>query len=149
MAYRLVMPAIGIGTLAAATILSAAFGSAGGPVTTAAPGVVTQTPAPAPAASPGVAAPAATQMTVRDPNEVVLHTTAGMKIYQTYNPADRSFSAMVDTRGGRAPLRNGSYRLSNGGAIKVANGKIVWDAFGIVRRINAGTETYHPGTNNG
>ena len=33
---------------------------------------------------------------------------------------------------------DGAYQLTNGGAIRVRGGKVVWDAFGAVKRLKAG-----------
>lgn len=34
---------------------------------------------------------------------------------------------------------DGNYKLTNGGAIRVRGGKVVWDAFGAVQRLKAGS----------
>src|SRR5947207_181689 len=37
-----------------------------------------------------------------------------------------------------ADVADGTYKLTNGGAIRVRGGKIVWDAFGAVKRLKTG-----------
>jgi hypothetical protein len=58
-----------------------------------------------------------------------LTTSDGTRFVQTYD--GRNFHA----RG----LRDGTHRLTNGGAIRVRGGIIVWDAFGVVARSKRGT----------
>jgi hypothetical protein len=36
----------------------------------------------------------------------------------------------------KTPLADGTYKLNNGGAIRVRGGAIVWDAFGVIDRLN-------------
>ena len=38
----------------------------------------------------------------------------------------------------RADVADGEYKLTNGGAIRVKGGKVVWDAFGAVERLKKG-----------
>ena len=38
----------------------------------------------------------------------------------------------------RADVADGTYKLTNGGAIRVRGGKVVWDAFGAVQRRKTG-----------
>jgi hypothetical protein len=41
------------------------------------------------------------------------------------------------TANGR-PLRDGVYKIVGGGSIRVKNGIIVWDAFGVISKLSAG-----------
>src|SRR5262249_19451246 len=52
-----------------------------------------------------------------------LQTTTGLAIY-----------AVPDGSGYRTSAANGTYRLTNGGAIRVSGGRITWDAFGAISR---------------
>ncbi len=64
-----------------------------------------------------------------------LTTTKGTEI--TYTIQGRTVRATVEVNGASRPLANGDYGLTNGGAIKVKNGVIIWDAFGALRRLKA------------
>ena len=50
-----------------------------------------------------------------------------------------AFNAVFDRNSNsfKAPLADGTYQLNNGGAIRVRGGVIVWDAFGVIDRLNA------------
>src|SRR5437764_376364 len=61
-----------------------------------------------------------------------LTMTNGTKILQTFD--GRTFHALVPGPRGNTPLKDGEYKLTNGGAIKVQGGRIVWDAFGVVEK---------------
>ncbi|MBV9993714.1 MAG: hypothetical protein JO127_00745 [Caulobacteraceae bacterium] len=77
-------------------------------------------------------------------------TTAGLAVNVAYEPQTRALYAFTTARGGRpAPLADGTYRLTNGGAIRVQEGRIVWDAFGVVDKLAKGAPVQHPGNNNG
>ena len=39
----------------------------------------------------------------------------------------------------KADMADGTYKLANNGAIRVRGGKVLWDAFGTVRRLRAGS----------
>jgi hypothetical protein len=58
-----------------------------------------------------------------------LASVDGQAITQTFD--GKSFHA----RGSGGPLKDGDYKLANGGAIKVRGGIIVWDAFGVVAKL--------------
>ena len=75
-----------------------------------------------------------------------LVTTTGSRVTSIYNARDKVFSALVTQNGRQVPMRDGTYRLTNGGAIRVRNGIIVWDAFGVIDAVNKGM---HPGTDKG
>ena len=60
----------------------------------------------------------------------ILTTTAGVKLQQTYD--GRTISVRIV--GSNARPADGTYNLTNGGAIKVQGGHVVWDAFGVVER---------------
>ena len=61
-----------------------------------------------------------------------LTTREGTKVLQTFD--GRHFHALVPSPRGNVPLKDGEYKLTNGGAIKVRGGRIVWDAFGVVEK---------------
>src|SRR2546426_736232 len=46
--------------------------------------------------------------------------------------------AFINTPQGRVLLADGQYKLANGGAIRVKDGRVVWDQFGIVEKFNQG-----------
>jgi hypothetical protein len=50
-----------------------------------------------------------------------------------------AFNAVFDRNSStfKAPLADGTHKLNNGGAIRVRGGVIVWDAFGVIDRLNA------------
>lgn len=85
-----------------------------------------------------------------DPTHGTLTTVSGMPIDVTYTKADRTLTAFTRLRDGRRiPLADGVYALSNGGAIRVRGGRIVWDAFGVVDKLNRGVPVNQPGDNGG
>lgn len=47
-------------------------------------------------------------------------------------------SAKAFAGNGRTPLKDGTYKLTNGGTIKVRGGKVVWDAFGAIEKMKRG-----------
>ena len=65
-------------------------------------------------------------------------------------PANASGEHTVTTLGGKkivitaertvftANVPDGTYKLSNGGEIRVKSGRVVWDGFGAVNRLKAG-----------
>ena len=57
----------------------------------------------------------------------VLLTTNGIKVHQTgdYHALEYGTNTL---------LKDGRYKLTNGGEILVNGGRIVWDAFGVVQR---------------
>jgi len=57
-----------------------------------------------------------------------LATTDGTAITQSFD--GKNFHA----RGVGGPIKDGDYKLTNGGAIRVRGGVIVWDAFGVVQK---------------
>lgn len=61
-----------------------------------------------------------------------LTTSTGTKVLQTFD--GKSFHALVRGPRGNVPLKDGEYKLTNGGAIRVKGGRIVWDAFGVVEK---------------
>jgi hypothetical protein len=74
----------------------------------------------------------------------------GPRLDVAYEAQTHALYAFTRDREGRpTPLADGQYRLTNGGAIRVANGRIVWDAFGVVDRLDRGEQIAHPGDNNG
>lgn len=76
-------------------------------------------------------------------------TTVGTKIRMSYEPGSRRFYAWVQRGKLMVPAADGTYKLTNGGAIRVKAGEIVWDAFGVVEKVNAGIPGAHPGTDKG
>ena len=74
---------------------------------------------------------------VRSANTPVLAAVDGTKIYQIFDRRRRSVLVFSD-EAHRLPLRDGSYRLRNGGAIRVEHGEIVWDAYGVIAKLRAG-----------
>jgi hypothetical protein len=44
----------------------------------------------------------------------------------------------VEGKSYTANVADGTYKLTNGGAIRVRGGKVVWDAFGVVKRLKTG-----------
>ena len=49
-----------------------------------------------------------------------------------------TFNAVFDrnTSSFKVDLQDGIYKTTNGGAIRVKGGVIVWDAFGVIERLN-------------
>ena len=47
----------------------------------------------------------------------------------------------VNAKGFKVDLKNGTYKLDNGGAIRVRGGVVVWDAFGVVEKIKSQGKT--------
>jgi hypothetical protein len=76
----------------------------------------------------------------------ILVTTTGTRVTSFYNASGKVFSALTTQNGRQVPLHDGTYRLTNGGAIRVINGIIVWDAFGVIDQLNKGM---HPGVDKG
>lgn len=77
-------------------------------------------------------------------------TTSGEQIAVICAARGRALYAYVSRRGMRQPLADGAYNLTNGGAIRVSGaGHIVWDAFGVVDRLNRGIPVAAPGTDTG
>jgi hypothetical protein len=79
------------------------------------------------------------------PDELLV-TTMGVRITAVHIPERRVTAAFVMMNGQRTSMPDGSYRLTNGGAIRVSRGIIVWDAFGVAEALQKGLI---PGTNNG
>jgi hypothetical protein len=50
----------------------------------------------------------------------------------------KTIQVKVEGRSYTANLADGNYKLTNGGAIRVRGGKVVWDAFGAVKRLKTG-----------
>jgi len=50
----------------------------------------------------------------------------------------KTITVKVKRREFTANAPDGTYKLTNGGAIRVRGGKVVWDAFGAVRRHKTG-----------
>jgi hypothetical protein len=68
--------------------------------------------------------------------EQTLQTPGGNSIVITSEGgAAKAFSVAGNNR---TPLRDGTYKLTNGGSIKVRNGKVVWDAFGAIEKMKRG-----------
>jgi hypothetical protein len=63
----------------------------------------------------------------------VLQLTDGTKIDAVFEKKTRSFKAIVAQSKGA--LKDGTYKVTNGGAIRVKDGVIVWDAFGVIERL--------------
>jgi hypothetical protein len=76
--------------------------------------------APARIAPAGVSAPGLQKQS--------LTLTNGTAFNATFDRGSNSF---------RTPLADGTYKLNNGGAIRVRGGEIIWDAFGVIDRLNA------------
>lgn len=66
----------------------------------------------------------------------LLKTKSGITFQQTFD--GKKLHAVVQSAQGNVPLRNGQYKLTNGGEIKVQDGIIVWDAFGVVEKVSKG-----------
>ena len=69
------------------------------------------------------------------PADQVLYTAGGAKVLATFD--GQGYKALASKAGAQAPLADGYYKLSNGGAIRVKAGKIVWDAFGAIERLKS------------
>ena len=65
-----------------------------------------------------------------------LTTSAGIHFVQTFD--GKVLRAHVETPKGPVPLPDGPHKLTNGGEIKVVQGVIVWDAFGVVEKVKKG-----------
>jgi hypothetical protein len=50
----------------------------------------------------------------------------------------KTIQVKVEGKSYTADVADGAYKLTNGGAIRVRGGKIVWDAFGAVKRLKTG-----------
>ena len=61
-----------------------------------------------------------------------LALTNGTAFNATFDRSSNSF---------RTPLADGTYKLNNGGAIRVRGGEIVWDAFGAIDRLKKGQKS--------
>ncbi|MDZ7842880.1 MAG: sterol desaturase family protein [Gammaproteobacteria bacterium] len=57
---------------------------------------------------------------------------------------DGEFITFTGSLKQRKPVRDGHYKLTNGGAVKVRNSRIVWDAFGVVERYQNGETSIVP-----
>ena len=79
-----------------------------------------------------------------------LTTTSGVQVNVIFDPSARTLTAFRRQQDGRlVQLADGAYNLTNGGAIRVRRGRIVWDAFGVVDRLNRGIPVSQPGDNGG
>jgi hypothetical protein len=67
-------------------------------------------------------------------NRQTLQTVRGVTIHQVFDPVSRTVSASANGR----PLKDGVYKIVNGGSIRVKGGIIVWDAFGVISKLNSG-----------
>ena len=76
-------------------------------------------------------------------------TTGGTKIEMSYEPGSRKFYAWVQKGKEMVAAADGTYKLTNGGSIRVKTGEIVWDAFGVVEKVNKGMPGAHPGNDKG
>ena len=95
--------------------------------------------------TPGMLTPGPKQITVPPLKKT---TPGGLLPAVTPNPNLRdqslamsngtAFNATFDRNRNvfKVPLANGTYQLNNGGAIRVRGGVIVWDAFGVIERLN-------------
>jgi hypothetical protein len=79
-----------------------------------------------PSIAPGGIAPAALPTPSLQTQSLSL--TNGTVFNATFDRGSNSF---------RTPLADGTYKLNNGGAIRVRGGEIIWDAFGVIDRLNA------------
>jgi hypothetical protein len=52
--------------------------------------------------------------------------------------AGKTINVKVEGKQYTADVADGTYKLTNGGAIRVRGGKVVWDAFGAVKRLKTG-----------
>jgi hypothetical protein len=80
---------------------------------------------------------------------VLLFTAAGL-LYGARSGEAQNNEQTVTTKKGKTihikaegkvfttDAANGTYKLTNGGAIRVKGGKVVWDAFGAVNRLKKG-----------
>jgi hypothetical protein len=69
-----------------------------------------------------------------------LRTTDGVTIHQKFSKKYGTVSVFTSSGGGRAPLKDGVYKINNGGSIRVKGGKIVWDSFGVISRLSTGDD---------
>ena len=84
------------------------------------------------------------------PGDGSVTTTTGIRVEVAFEPEARALNAFVQLRDGRhVALADGAYSLTNGGAIRVRGGRIVWDAFGVVDKLQRGIPVDHSGNNNG
>ena len=60
----------------------------------------------------------------------VLQLTDGTKVNAVFDQQGRGF---------KVQLKDGTYKLSNGGVVRVQGGRIVWDAFGAIEKLRRGT----------
>jgi hypothetical protein len=67
-------------------------------------------------------------------NQRTLHTVDGVTIHQAFNPDSRTVSVSSHGR----PLKDGAYKIDNGGSIRVTGGRISWDSLGVIARLNSG-----------
>jgi hypothetical protein len=63
-------------------------------------------------------------------------STSGEQTVTTKN--GKTIQVRVEGKSYTANVADGTYKLTNGGAIRVLSGKIVWDAFGAVKRLQSG-----------
>jgi hypothetical protein len=63
-------------------------------------------------------------------------STSGEQTVTTKN--GKTIQVKVEGKSYTTNVADGNYKLTNGGAIRVRGGKIVWDAFGAVKRLQSG-----------
>ncbi len=63
-----------------------------------------------------------------------LQTTDGVAIVAVHD-GGRGYQAFAENAGRRTALEDGTFRLTNGGEIRVQGGRIVWDAKGAIERM--------------
>ena len=74
--------------------------------------------------------------------ERALSLADGTKAVQTFD--GRNVKVHVPQARGAMPLKDGDYKLTNGGAFKVQGGRVVWDAFGVIEKLRKGGLTHIP-----
>jgi len=65
------------------------------------------------------------------PGDQTLKTSDGTQILAKFD--GKGYTAFAAKT--QAPLSDGEYKLSNGGAIRVKGGRVVWDAFGVIEKL--------------
>jgi hypothetical protein len=83
-----------------------------------------------PSIAPGSIAPAALPAPSLQTQSLAL--TNGTAFNATFDRNSNSF---------KTPLVDGTYKLNNGGAIRVRGGEIIWDAFGVIDRLKKGQKS--------
>jgi hypothetical protein len=70
------------------------------------------------------------------PGQDMIRSTSGEHTVTT--KAGKTINVKVEGKQYTTNVADGTYKLTNGGAIRVRGGKLVWDAFGAVKRLKTG-----------